>query len=401
MQKVNVQEALKKKGAYGKDVDLDVYVPGTHTPIKIDNLKDTNAEMKERLANVGVITDDKDRSGTILFIDNGESHISTKTKDVEMMSTRAALKKYDWLQEYNWKAVDPEKDKYTARSYADNADGYFIRALKGKKVKTPVQSCLMISKDKEIQNVHNIIIVEEGASLEIITGCTTDKHAGDSVHIGVSEIYIKEGGSLTFSMIHNWGKKTNVRPRTVTIMEKDSKFVNNYVILNPVGSLQSYPVAYLNGEGASVKFSSICLAHDGSEIDTGGMAVLNAPNTKAEIISRSITFGGKITARGKLVGNAPGAKAHLECRSLVLTDNGMTAAVPELDATVADVEMTHEAAVGKIARDQVEYLMTRGLTEDEAVGMIVRGFLEGGISGLPEDLKKDIDDAVEKANQGT
>ena len=401
MQEMKIKDALKKKAAYGKDLDLDAYALGTYEPEKIKDLTVADGSVKERMVNVGFVPDEKDRSGTILFMDNGESHISSKSKDVELMSTRAALKKYDWLKEYNWKAVDPEKDKYTAKSYLENADGYFIRAMKGKTVKAPVQSCLMINKDKELQNVHNIIIVEEGASLEIITGCTTGKHAEDSLHIGVSEIYIKEGGSLMFSMIHNWGKKTGVRPRTVAIMDKDSKFVNNYVILNPVGSMQSYPVAYLNGEGASVKFNSICLAHDDSEIDTGGMAVLNAPNTKAEIMSRSITFGGKIMARGKLIGNAPGAKAHLECRSLVLTDRGMTAAVPELEATVADVEMTHEAAVGKIARDQVEYLMTRGLTEDEAVGMIVRGFLEGSIQGLPDDLKKDIDEAVEKANKGT
>ena len=106
-------------------------------------------------------------------------------------------------------------------------------------------------------------------------------------------------------------------------------------------------------------------------------------------------------ARGRLSGNASGAKAHLECRSLVLRDGGLTFAVPELESTVADVEMTHEAAVGKIARDQVEYLMMRGLTEDEAVGMIVRGFLEGGITGLPEHLKNEIDNAIEKANLGS
>jgi Fe-S cluster assembly scaffold protein SufB len=108
-----------------------------------------------------------------------------------------------------------------------------------------------------------------------------------------------------------------------------------------------------------------------------------------------------MVARGRLIGNAAGAKAHLECRGLVLSDGGFTLAVPELESSVADVDMTHEAAVGKIARDQVEYLMMRGLTEDEAVGMIVRGFLEGGIKGLPDHLKKEIDSAIEKANLGS
>lgn len=397
----DVKDALEKKAKYGVDIDLDRYKVGSYEPQRIDDLSKASDEMKERFINVGVIPDEKERSGSIIFIDNAQSHVSSKTPDVEMMSTKEALRKYDGLKEYYWKAVDPEKDKYTAKSYVEDSDGYFIRVKKGKQVTTPIQSCMMISKNKEIQNVHNIIVVEEGAHLEIITGCTTSKHAGESVHIGVSEIFVKEGGSLAFSMIHNWGEKTAVRPRTVAILEKNAKFTNNYVILNPVGTMQSYPVAYLNGEGASVKFNSICLSHPGSEIDTGGEAVLNAPNTSAEIISRSITVGGRMMARGKLVGKAAGAKAHLECRSLVLSDNGETLAVPELEAYVADVEMTHEAAVGKIARDQVEYLMIRGLTEDEAVSMIVRGFLEGGIRGLPEELKKDIDDTIEKANLGS
>ena len=93
-------------------------------------------------------------------------------------------------------------------------------------------------------------------------------------------------------------------------------------------------------------------------------------------------------------------KAHLECRSIVLKDGGITLAIPELESSVADVEMTHEAAVGKIARDQIEYLMSRGLDEDEAVGMIVRGFLVGSIKGLPKNLEKEIDDAIEKSNLG-
>jgi Fe-S cluster assembly scaffold protein SufB len=260
---------------------------------------------------------------------------------------------------------------------------------------------MLINRNRQMQNVHNLVIVEENASVEIITGCTTGRHAGESLHIGVSETFIKEGGSLTFSMIHNWGDSTHVRPRSGAILGKNAKYVSNYVLLKKVGSVQSYPAVYLNGEGASVRLNSICLSHDGSDIDMGGLVQLNAPDTGAEIISRSITLGGKMIARGKLSGNAKGARAHLECRSLVLNDSGLTLAVPELESTVADAEMTHEAAVGKIARDRVEYLMMRGLTEDEAVGMIVRGFLEGGIKGLPDRLKKEIDDAMEKANLGS
>ena len=118
-------------------------------------------------------------------------------------------------------------------------------------------------------------------------------------------------------------------------------------------------------------------------------------------MSRSISMGGKMCARGKMVGNAPGAKGHLECRSIILKDGGTTLAIPELEAHIADVEMTHEAAVGKVARDQIEYLMSRGLTEDQAVSMIVKGFLSSGsINGLPPALQKELDEAIAKANLG-
>ncbi|MBR4226101.1 MAG: SufD family Fe-S cluster assembly protein, partial [Candidatus Methanomethylophilaceae archaeon] len=184
-----------------------------------------------------------------------------------------------------------------------------------------------------------------------------------------------------------------------TVIGKNSNYTNNYVILNPVGDLQSFPVADL-AQGASTTFNTMCIAHAGSNIDTGGMANLNGPGSRAEIMSRSISMGGRMCARGRLVGNSPGAKAHLECRSIILKDGGSTLAIPELEAHVADVEMTHEAAVGKIARDQIEYLMSRGLDEDQAVSMIVRGFLSGSINGLPEELQRELDAAIEQANLG-
>lgn len=396
-----VKKALEKAGAYGPDVDLSTYEVGNHDVEQIKDLDKAPEEMKETMIDVGVTTDNVDRDGTIIFINNGMSHCSNNTEDgVELLSTKEALAKYDWLKDYSWKAVDPEKDKFTARTYLEDSDGYFIHVRKGYKAKHPVQTCMLLQKMGSMQNLHNIIIVEEGGSLEIITGCTTDRHASHALHIGITEIYIKDEGSLAFSMIHNWAKDTVVRPRTVIQMGKNAKYTNNYVLLNPVGTLQSFPVAYLNGEGASCRFNTICLASEGSNIDTGGAVVLNAPGTSAEIMSRSINTGGRMIARGRLVGNCEGAKAHLECRSIVLKDGGVTSAIPELETSVADVDMTHEAAVGKIARDQIEYLMSRGLSEDDAVSMIVRGFLVGGIKGLPDNLKKEIDEAIEQANVG-
>ncbi len=396
-----VEKALGKKSAYGPDVDLSKYEMGPESMDAIDDLSKAPEDIRVKMEEVGIMADEKGRDGSLVIINNAVGHCSLNISDgMELMPLNKAVEKYPWLSEYMWKLVEPDKDKFTATAYMGKASGYFIRILEGHHVKNPIQTCMMIGKDKSIQNLHNIVIVEKDASCEILTGCATGNHASDSLHIGVSEFYVKEGGNLTYSMIHSWGDDTVVRPRTGVKLEKGARFTNNYVILNPVGTMQSAPVVHLDGEGSSCRLNTVCLAHKGSDVDTGGTVYLNAQGTSAEIISRSITKGGRMVARGRLVGNVDKVKAHLECRSIVLDDGGVTLAIPELETKVADVEMTHEAAVGKIERDKIEYLMSRGLTEDEAVSMIVRGFLVGGIRGLPEELERDIEEAIAQANLG-
>ena len=396
--KDDVRQALDKKGVYGKDIDLERFDEGDKDAVEIADLE--SSEYKRYMENVGVVADEMARSGTLMFINNAMSHCSPKVQEgLEVMSVSQALKVHQGLKEFMWNAMDPSKDKYTAKTYLEDGDGFFVRVKAGYHIKSPMQSCMLLDQNRSIQNIHNIIIVEDGASLEMITGCSTTRHANDSLHVGVTEMYLGDDANLSYSMIHSWGDKTSVRPRTRSVLGKRSNYINNYVILNPVGDLQSFPVADLS-EGSSATYNTMCIAHAGSDIDTGGMVNLNGPGSRAEIMSRSISMGGKMCARGRLVGNSPGAKAHLECRSIILKDGGSTLAIPELEAHVADVEMTHEAAVGKIARDQIEYLMSRGLDEDQAVSMIVRGFLSGSINGLPESLQKELDSAIEQANLG-
>jgi Fe-S cluster assembly scaffold protein SufB len=309
------------------------------------------------------------------------------------MSTHKALEKYDWLKDYSWKLVAVDADKYTAKTYLENSDGYFIRVPAGKKSSMPVQTCLMLDTKKAAQTVHNIIIVEEGATLDIITGCTSRRGVHEGLHLGITEMYVKKGATLNFTMIHNWAEQVGVRPRTVVSVKEGGTYVSNYICLKPVRSVQAYPTVRLEGEGAVTRLNSVAIAHPGSELDLGSRAIFSAPGTKAELVSRTITIGGKMIARGEMIANEKGAKGHLECKGLVL-GKGSQLAIPILEANVDDVELTHEAAVGKIAKDQVEYLMARGLTEDEAVGMIVRGFLDVGIRGIPEELKKEIEDTI-------
>ena len=269
--------------------------------------------------------------------------------------------------------------------------GYFIRSKKGAKIQEPVQSCLFIKGDKVGQNVHNIVIVEEDSEMHIITGCAVSHGTREAAHLGISEFYVKKGGKLTFTMIHNWSEQTAVRPRSAGIIEEGGIFLNNYVLLKPVKDLQMYPSLTLNGAGAVARFNSVIVAPEGSHVDTGNRILLNAPDTRGEIIARTLTTGGTIINRGQIAGNSVPARGHLECKGLIL-NNGIIHAIPELLGTLPGVELSHEAAVGKIAQEEIEYLMARGMDEDEAVSTIVRGFLNVDIMGLPKELQ----DSVEK-----
>ena len=395
------KDALNKKGAFGEDFDLNKYVKSSDDIPVFSSPSAIPQNIKETMLKSGVNPDEGSTDGSMLVIDNSIALKNVNDDGFELMDIRDALKKYDWLKDYFWNAVGVDNDKYTAATYLNEPPGYFIRAFAGHNVKLPVQTCIMIGHDQIAQTVHNIIIVEEGASIEIISGCTSGSDVDTALHVGVSEMYIKKGGTLKFTMIHNWAENIGVRPRTAIVVEENGTLINNYVILNKVRSVQTYPTARLVGKGAVAQFNTVAIAQPGAELDLGSRAVLEAPEARAEIISRSITVGGKVINRGTLVGDAKDIKAHLECRGLILGDNGINVAIPELDARVADVEMTHEASLGKVAQDQVEYIMSRGLSEDEAVGMIVRGFLEVGIRGIPEDLKQEIDDAIRQSDLAT
>lgn len=382
-------------------VDLSSYAfSGKENP-ELKDFSGLTEDGKRELRMVGVDVDSAaSRAGTFLQFDHSTVHCKSAAKGVEVLGIRQALRKYGGLPEYFWKALDRDKDDFTrAAAREELHGGYFIRTEKGARVSEPVQTCLFIKGENTGQNVHNIVVVEEDSEVHIITGCATSHGVVSALHLGISEFYIKKGGRLTFTMIHNWGEEVVVRPRTVGIVEENGVLQNNYVLLKKVKSVQSYPTIYLNGPGAVARFNSVIVTPPGSHVDTGNRIILNAPDTRGEIISRTITTGGGIVARGEIVGNAVPARGHLECKGLIL-GGGSIHAIPELQGTRPGVELSHEAAVGKIAQEEIEYLMARGLDEDEATSTIVRGFLNVEIMGLPAELQESIDRTIAELNSG-
>jgi len=288
-----------KPAALGEDIDLSTYVSSAEEqPYQADPSK-LPAKAKEQMLEAGVILDDmSQRSGTFIQVDNAPVHFSSRQEGIEVMAMSQALENYDWLSDYWWQAVAVDTDKYTANIELSQHNGYFIRALPGYKTIYPVQACLYLSKARLAQNVHNVIIAEEGSELHIITGCTTASKEEPGLHMGVSEFYIKRGAKVTFTMIHSWNPVVAVRPRTGVVIEQDGLFLSNYVIMKPVHSLQTYPTARCVGENATVRFNSILVATPGSMMDVGSRVFLDAKGAKTEVISRAITTGGNIIARG-------------------------------------------------------------------------------------------------------
>ncbi|MBC7345912.1 MAG: SufD family Fe-S cluster assembly protein [Clostridia bacterium] len=388
--------AAGKAAAYGEDLDLNSYRVSAATLPYLNDPTQLAAEDRARLLAAGVDVTGSDRAGTFIQINQSVVHCGVAQEGLEVLSTAEALEKYPWAEEYWWRAVLPDQDKYTAHvALAPQRNGYFIRALPGARAVYPLQACLYLQQEGAVQDVHNIVIAEEGAELHLVSGCTSAARVKHGAHIGISEFYVKKGARLTFTMIHNWAEGVAVRPRSGTVIAEGGLFLSNYVCLQPVRTMQMYPTAWLQGPGAVARYYSILVAPPGSSMDVGSRVVLQAPRTRAEVVARTLTTGGEIINRGCLVAEAPEVKAHLECRGLVLAETGVIHAIPELLAKVGNVDLSHEAAVGKIAEEEIEYLMARGLSEDEATATIVRGFLNVQMMGLPPALQAEIDKAVE------
>ncbi len=394
MPEVNIKQkalaARNKKAPIGEDIDLSKFkLDGSYFE-SIKNFSNLPEEYREQSIKAGIDLEERQRTGTFFQFDHSVLCAKSQSPDLEVMSTTEALEKYSWLKDYYWRAVNVDADKYTAQAELHQTHGYFIRAKPRAKVIYPVQACLFIGTPELAQNVHNIIIAEEDSELHIITGCTTAPGVSSALHIGISEFYVKKNAKVSFTMIHNWAEEVEVRPRTGALVEENGVFLSNYICMRPVKSLQMYPAAHLLGENAIARYNTILYAPKGSNLDVGSRVYLKSKATKAEIIARGITKGGRIISRGHIIGEVPGVKAHLECRGLILENGGIIHAIPELEGRVEGVDLSHEAAVGKIAEEEIQYLMARGLSSEEATSIIVRGFLDVDIHGLPGELKDEI-----------
>lgn len=356
-------------------------------------------ETAKRLKDVGIDMETP-QAGTYIYEDDAPivSDVSAdRSDDVVILDMKKALEQYDWLRNYLWTAVDKDKDEYTKALSEEEVGGYFMWVKKDAHVDIPIQSCLLISEKDFKQKVHNVVIVEDGARVNILSGCLTHENVHTAEHIGISEFFVGKHASLNFTMIHDWSDGAFVRPRTGVFVAEGGHYISNYIVLSTVKDLQTSPNVYLKGERSKATMNSLLYGKGQSRLDVGGNAILNGKHTQAEIISRSIAIDSStLIANGRIEGNHPESKAHLECQGLLLSENATIHAIPELLARKEGTDLSHEAAVGKISEEEIIYLMARGLSEEQARSVIVRGFLDVKILGLPESFEKKTKELIDR-----
>ena len=200
-------------------------------------------------------------------------------------------------------------------------------------------------------------------------------------------------------MLHNWTPDFKVRPITNIIVEENGEYIENYINLAPGGWMKASPHIKLD-KNARALAQSLIIGRKGANIDYGSIIELNGEGSRGEILSRVITFDkSNIVSRGKIIANAKGVSGHIECKGLMISEESSIHAVPELLTNTVDATLTHEASIGRISKEQIEYLMARGFTEEEATGLIIRGFMNIELRGINEMVKKTVLDVLDRISR--
>jgi len=290
-----------------------------------------------------------------------------------------AVKEHENLvKEYFTKCVPLNNHKFIALHYALFSGGSFVYVPKGVRLTDPLQSYFRLNERGAGQFEHTLIIVEDEASLEFIEGCSAPGYNELNLHCGCVELFVKNNAYLKFSTIENWSKNLLNLNTKKSIVGDNSKIE---WIMGSFGSKISmlYPMTILNGDNSKCEMTQISFAGKGQNLDTGIKVIHNAKNTSTRVNSKSISKdGGICTFRSNIwvKKQADNSKLALSCESLMLDSDSRSDTIPVSNIENKDVTFSHEAKIGKISEDSIFYLMSRGLSEEEAVGMLVRGFAD-------------------------
>lgn len=309
----------------------------------------------------------------------------------------------DLFREYFGTVIPTQDNKFAAMNAAVWSGGSFVYIPPGVHLDTPLQAYFRVNQERMGQFERTLIICDEGASAHYIEGCTAPVYSTESFHSGVIEIVVKKNARFRYTTIQNW---SNNMYNLVTQRALVNEGASMEWLDGNLGSklTMKYPSCYLVGEGAHGEILSIAYSGDGQHQDTGGKVVHVAPHTTSSIISKSISKGhGRSTYRGlcKVHKGAHHARSNVECDALLIDDTSRTDTYPYIEIEENDANVGHEASVSKIGEEQLFYLTSRGISEEEAMAMIVRGFIEPIAKELPLEYAVELNRLIELEMEGS
>jgi len=330
---------------------------------------------------------------------------SLKKKGIIFENMDVAVQKYPELVKkyFMTKCIPVSDHKFIMLHAAVWSGGTFIYVPKYVNVELPLQAYFRMNAQKGGQFEHTLIIVDEGAELHYIEGCSSPRYQKSSLHAGCVEIFVNENARCRYSSIENWSKNVYNLNTKRAMVEKNGiiEWVNGNM-----GSCKTmlYPCSILIGEGARSDSLGIAFAGNGQEQDTGSKVIHVASNTSSIIKSKSISKDGGISSyRGlvKVVKSAKNTKSNVICDALLIDDKSISNTFPTIDVNNKNVNIGHEASVGKIGEEEIFYLMSRGLSEEEAIKMIVSGFIEPVVKQLPLEYAVELNKLIELEMEGS
>ncbi|MDP2209441.1 MAG: Fe-S cluster assembly protein SufB [Bacteroidota bacterium] len=319
-------------------------------------------------------------------------------------STDEALKNHpDILRKYFGTLIPPADNKFSALNSAVWSGGSFIYIPAGVHVDIPLQAYFRINSESAGQFERTLIIAEPGSFVHYVEGCTAPVYAVDALHSAVVEIIIKEGARVRYTTIQNWSDNVYnlVTKRAAAYKDATMEWVDGNI-----GSklTMKYPAIYLMDKGAHGEVLSVAYASDGQHQDTGGKAIHYAPHTSSIITSKSISKGtGRASYRGlvKVYKGAKNVKSSVKCDALLLDDTARSDTYPKIEIDEEEVQIGHEATVSKVGEEQLFYLRSRGLSEEQATAMIVSGFIEPIVRELPMEYAVELNRLISMEMEGS
>ena len=323
---------------------------------------------------------------------------------VIFISIENGLKEYpDLFREYFGKVIPIEDNKFAALNSAVWSGGSFVYVPPGVKVDLPMQAYFRINTAELGQFERTLIIIDEGAQAHYVEGCTAPIYSTDSFHSGVIEIVVKKGGRMRYTTIQNWSTNMYNLVTQRAMVHEDATM--EWVDANLGSRLtMKYPSCYLLGENAHGEILSMAFAGTGQHQDTGGKVIHFAPNTSSKITSKSISKGeGRASYRGllKVHKGSKNVKSNVVCDALLLDQHSRSDTYPYIEIDEDDVTIGHEASVSKVGEEQLFYLMSRGLSEEQATSMVVSGFIEPLVKELPMEYAVEMNRLIQLQMEGS